>query len=111
MTGRKIGQHTVQMAMQAIEHFYRKYEAKFDTPTIVALAIALYEFREHGDSLELTPYENAFRRIMILRHDRSYGNNKGRVALVFGYNGFDEAKTDELNELINRFTKNELISE
>jgi hypothetical protein len=108
MTQKKIGTHTVQMAIQAIEHFYKKYKAKFDTSTIVALTIALFD-QDATDSLELTPCEEAFRRIIVTRPRTR--RQKDRIVLVFGYDDFDQAKTNELNELINRFTKNELIVE
>lgn len=103
MTSVLIPRFTIQMAVQAVEVFCKKYGAKFDTPTIVTLAIALRE----GSEFEWTPSEKEFRRIMFTKPGARV--DKRCIAVVFHYCGVDQEKTAELNELINRFTENALV--
>ncbi len=104
---RKIGDHDIHMAIQAVEHFYKKYGAGFNTTVIVGWTIALYTLLDSDfETVEFTPCERAFRRILITKPSESNGN---RVALVIGYDDHDMAKTKELNELIHRFTNNKFI--
>lgn len=109
-TTKKATRTDVYMGIQAIEHFYKKYQAKFDAVTIVYYTLALHEFFELRDPLELTPCEKAFRRIVVRRPTPGISNPK-QIFMVFGYDNLDRAKTDELNELVNRFTKNAFVPE
>lgn len=108
-TTKKIDKHDVHMAIQAIGHFYKKYGADFNPTVIVDYSIALYEFYETNEYHEYTPLEKAFRRIIIRRPTGT--SRRDHIFLVIGYHGLDEAKTEELNDLVNRFTKNVFVAE
>lgn len=93
--------HLVDYAMQMLGHFCQKYGAEHELPRCAThITIALRE----QDNMEWTPCARGFRRILFIEPREREG--KWTVGLVFGYDGFDEKLTDELNESIRRACDN-----
>lgn len=95
--------HHVSMAIQALGVFCKKYDVELAQPNIVDISIALRE----RDTYEWTPCGKGFRRIQFLAGYQAVQD--GKIALVFGYAGFDQALTEEFHKLLDRFTKGALF--
>lgn len=98
----KVETYRVGYAVQALVGFCEKYGAKIDPYFIAKFAMAWRE----GRDFEWTPCNGKFRRICALCPTDSPTR---RLAVVFSYEGVDEALTDELNTEIKNATDGEWL--